>query len=245
MEGKRLTSPIDSLLTSWPRLEELSITRPVRTNSPPSIQYHQLRRLSVHLVNNDALVGLADFLPRAPHVRDVVVASCDPTSSGFSVPLFTSTLLSLSSLLTSLTVKVNHESSLGAPLSAPMLDAILPNLPALSSLELASHGFSSFDFIHHLPRLQSLAVVHVADAMKAFEPWSWDDLAREVARVGKGRKLVVSVSLRGGEYDARVEEGRRRLREAEGEAEGRVEVWVGREGGHEVRRLFPEGAAWS
>ena len=173
------------------------------TSIQPRDPYPSLTCLIVSLIHNDALRGLATFIPLCPHLTCLQIPFLDTTSSDLSFPLLSTTLKSLPASLFSLSLKVNHESSLGAFLAPPVLDAILPSLTSLTHLELASHGFSTFSFIHQIKSLRSLVVVHVEDDMRALVPWDLEDLAYELAQLDAGRRLSVQILMRGQDYVVR------------------------------------------
>lgn len=79
--------------------------------------------------------------------------------------------------------------------------------------------------------------------MLALVPWDIHDLAKEFATLGAGRQLIVRVWIRGSNYKSRAREAREAMKVIE-DAVGKVEVWVGREGGDEERRVYPPGAGW-
>ncbi|KAK4693005.1 hypothetical protein P7C70_g9016, partial [Phenoliferia sp. Uapishka_3] len=82
-----LSGKMALLLESWPNLAELRTTRIVSTNSLPPSPYPNLTRISVSLINQSALLGLASFLPLCPSLTHLQIPSLDPTSPGFSRPL--------------------------------------------------------------------------------------------------------------------------------------------------------------
>ncbi|KAL8278441.1 hypothetical protein RQP46_009131 [Phenoliferia psychrophenolica] len=179
------------LLSTWPDLSELRTTRFVATNTA-SGPYPKLSDLTVTRINDDdALRGLSAFLTLCPNISALHIPSLE---SDFSRPLLLSTLRSLPPTISSLTIKINRDSSLGGILSPPVLDDILAELTSLTRLELASHGFSTFSFIHHLTKLKELSVVLVHDDMLALVPWDLEDLAKELVLLGTGRRLVVRIS---------------------------------------------------
>ena len=228
-------------------MEELRTTRIVETQTPPKEPYPSLSRLVVCVKNNDALRGLAAFLPLCPLLTTLNISSLDATAPDFSTSLLTSTLLSLPSALSSLSLKMNHESSLGGILSPPILDSVLHELTGLAGLtrlELASHGFSAFDFIHKLSSLEELSLVHVQDEMRALVPWDLEALATELVLLGAGRRLVVQILVRGKGYQLRASEARDSMKVVRNTV-ARIEVWVGVEGGDEERRVYPSGAEWT
>ncbi|KAM0754239.1 hypothetical protein T439DRAFT_174197 [Meredithblackwellia eburnea MCA 4105] len=225
-------------MTSFPHLSEIHTSRIVATNFPPQIPYSNLTTLSISIAGSESLEGLEALLPFCPTLVDLRITTGDTSSRSFSLPSFTSLLLGLSDRLKTLHLKSHHGSQIGSFISSPPFDSILPNMTSLQRLELGSHGFSSFDFLHHLPNLRHLEVVNVTDELPALVPWSWDDLVDVLAGLDEGRPLRVTVLMRGNSYEERMVVATGKLQRAQ-QGKANVEVWAGRERDASVLRIYP------